>query len=489
MSKLKALAGQTAVYGLGTVVPRLLNFLLLTPFYTRIFGQGEYGIFSELYAYSAILLVVLTYGMETAYFRFCESEKDSKKVFTTSAVSLFITSVLFVIITVLLIQPIAGAINYENNPEYIILLAMIIATDAFTSIFFAKLRHENKAFKFAMIKLINIGAIVGFVFFFLYFCPKIYESNPDGSFINAVYSPGFGVGYAFVANLVGSLLSLIFLGKELFDFKFQIDGKLLKKMLAYSWPLIIVGLGGQINENIDKILLKYLSPEGDSLAQVGIYAASYKIAVFMTLYNQMFRYAAEPFFFSVSKEKDSKETYAMVMKYFVFLGLIIFLGITLFIDIAKYFIGSNFHEGLDIVPIVLLANLFFGILINLSIWYKLKNMTIYGAYLAIFGALITLIFNIVFIPAMGYMASAWATLICYFAMVLLSYILCMKFFPIPYETGKILFFIILSIGLFFIDQQFLPNLNVSNFIIKALMIIGFAGLFFIVDKKMKPKHS
>ncbi|MBI4648990.1 MAG: oligosaccharide flippase family protein [Bacteroidia bacterium] len=479
---IKELAGQTMIYGFGTIVPRLLNFLLLTPFYTRIFAREEFGIFSELYSYSAILLVILTYGMETAYFRFTGTEQNHSKVYGTALISLLSTSFLFLVLLFLFSSPLSHLIHYEHNPEYIIYFSIIISSDAFTSIIFAKLRYENKPLKFAVIKLLNIFTIIFLVFFFLWYCPAKIKSNPD-SVLSLIYSEKIGVGYAFIANVAGSLLEIALLFHEIIRTQLGFSFKLLMKMLSYSWPLIIVGLGGQINENIDKILLKYLLPGGsNNLEQVGIYSAAYKIAVFMTLFNQMFRYAADPFFFSHAKDKDSKSLYADVMKYFIIFGLLIFLCIMLFIDFVKYFIGENFHEGLFIVPIVLAANLFFGILINLSIWYKLKNLTVYGAYLSIFGALITLIINIIFIPIFGYAASAWATFLCYFSMTLLSYFWCMKFFPIHYDLKSIFFYFAIA-AIFYIFSIFLNNyFQPFNLILNVLFILLFIYIAFTREK-------
>ncbi|MEA3317636.1 MAG: oligosaccharide flippase family protein, partial [Bacteroidota bacterium] len=401
MKHLKNLVGQTLLYGLGTIVPRVLNFLILTPFFTRTFSKAEYGVFSELYAYVVFLLVLLIYGMETAFFRFTESENDYRKVFSTSIISLFVTSSVFLILTNIFSSELASLIGYEHNSQYISWFCIIVAIDAFMAIPFAKLRFLNKATKFGIIKIFNVLINIGLILFFYKLLPIIINNNPNSAF-SVFYNPNMGIGYAFIANLIASVFTFVVLIPEIFNVKLNFDFSLLKRMLKYAFPLLIVGLAGMINEVIDKILLKYLVTDaGNPMEQVGIYSANYKLAVLMTLFIQMFRYAAEPFFFSRMKDKNAKVLYADVMKYFIVFGLLIFLGVTLYIDIFKHYIGSNFHSGLRIVPIVLLANLFLGIIYNLSIWYKLNNKTKYGAYIAIFGALVTLGLNFLLVPKIG----------------------------------------------------------------------------------------
>ena len=452
MNHIKQLAGQTAIYGLGTMIPRFLNYALLTPFYTRIFMPGEYGVVTELYAYVVVLLVILTYGMETGFFRFAEKEKNNEKVFTTALLSLLTTSVAFVLIVLLFNNKIAGIIGYSLNREYIIILSIIISIDAFTAIPFAKLRRENRSLRFVTIKLINTGVIIGLVFFFLYAAPKLLEDGKQ-NWIEKIYSPEIGVGYVFIANLVGSIITLILLVPEIFQVKLYFDLKLFKRMVIYSLPLLIAGLGGSINEALDKIILKHLLPDsGTAIEQVGIYGANFKVAVIMTLFIQMFRYAAEPFFFSKAKEKNAKELYADVMKYFVIFCLIIFLGVMMYIEIVKHFIGPEFREALDIVPIVLVANLFYGIFVNLSIWYKLNDLTKYGAVIVMAGALVTVVINVGFVPEYGYYASAWAHFFCYLIMVIVSFFWGRKFYKIKYDLVSISVYIGIALFLYFVSE-------------------------------------
>ncbi|OFX61570.1 MAG: hypothetical protein A2046_00140 [Bacteroidetes bacterium GWA2_30_7] len=480
MNQLKKLAGQTAVYGLGTIVPRVLNYLLLTPFYTYLFVESKYGVITELYAYVAFLLVLLTYGMETTYFRFSESEQNKDKVYSNALISVFFTSILFVLFAVIFRQPLASAILYPKNPEYIVWLAVIVSLDAVTAIPFAKLRKQNQAGRFVMIKIVNVVINIVLNLFFFVLCPKLIAENKD-SIVAIVYSKKIGVGYAFISNIVASAISLLILLPELTKIKLKIDKALLKKMLSYTFPLLIVGIAGMVNEVADKIFLKYLVTIPETvkdksayvLAQIGIYGANYKIAVLMSIFIQMFRFAAEPFFFAQAKEKNSNKTYADVMKYFIIFGLLIFLGVMLFMDIFQVFIGPAYRVGLHIVPIVLLANLFLGISFNLSIWYKLNNMTKYGAVISILSAIITIILNIVLIPSYGYTGSAWATFLCYLFMMLFSYFLGQKFYPVKYEIKRIAIYFIVAI-IFYVIHEFLKFNQVFNYISSFLLM----GIFF-----------
>jgi O-antigen/teichoic acid export membrane protein len=308
---LKQLAGQTAVYGLGIVVPRLLNYLLLTPFYTRIFTKPEYGIITEFYAYVVILMVVLTYGMETGFFRFADKEHNQKNVYRSALIALGVSSLFFMGLVVIFQQGLANMLDYPDNPEYIWWVGLIIGLDSFASIPFAKLRLENKAFKYAFIRILEISVNIIANWFFLFYCP----ANPDSSLALALYDPSIGVGYVFVSNLLSVLVKVIALSKEIFVLSGVFQFGLLKKMLVYSFPLLIAGLAGTVNEVIDRVLLKYRLPSGQNpMEQLGVYGASVKLAVLMTLFIQMFRYAAEPFFFSKKDEVNAKEIYAVVMR-------------------------------------------------------------------------------------------------------------------------------------------------------------------------------
>lgn len=489
MGKIKKLAGQTAVYGLGTIVPRVLNYLLLTPFYTYLFAEGKYGIITELYAYIAFLLVILTYGMETTFFRFSESENEKDKVFSTSIISVFFTSLFFLIVVLIFQNSISKFIRYPENPEYVIWIAVIVIFDAISAIPFARLRKQNKAIKFVSIKIVNVLINIGLNLLFFIYCPYIIKENPESIF-NLIYSEEIGVGYAFISNIVSSIITMLILVPDVLKIRFVFDKVLHRKMIKYTMPLLVVGIAGMINEVADKIFLKYLVSVPEDvvdknnfvLSQIGIYGANYKIAVLMSIFIQMFRFAAEPFFFSQAKEKDSKKTYSDVMKYFVIFGLIIFLGVTLYIDIFKHFVGPNYRVGLHIVPVVLIANLFLGITFNLSIWYKLNNLTKYGAIIAIGGAIITIVLNLVLIPFFGYTGSAWATLICYFLMMYISFVLGQKFFPINYNIKHLFKYFVIAISFYLIHLLVKENIYL-NYLVATLLLIAFLSIIYFLERK------
>jgi len=415
------LFGQTAVYGLGIVLPRLLNYVLLTPFYTRVFDRATYGIITELYAYVVFLLVILTYGMETGYFRFASGSKENGRIYTTVLSSLFVSSGVFILAIMVTAGSIGSWMGYGNHPEYIRWLAIIVGLDAFTAIPFARIRLKNRPVKYALIRIVEVSINIGLNLFFLWYCPK----HTDSHLVSLLYNQEIGVGYVLISNMAASLIKLLLLsGEILAAFKNSFNSVIFKSVLKYSYPLLIAGLAGTVNEALDRILLKHMIPaEQLPMEQLGIYGANFKMAVLMTLFIQMFKYAAEPFFFSRSGDKNAKQLYADVMSFFVGVGLLIFLLVNLYMEYFILFIGQGFREGAQIVPIILLANLVMGIFFNLSIWYKLTNKTMYGAVLVIIGACVTVGVNILFIPRYGYVASAWAHILCYSIMVVLNNIL------------------------------------------------------------------
>jgi O-antigen/teichoic acid export membrane protein len=434
VGKLRQLAGQTVIYGLSSIVARLLNYMLF-PLYTYVFKPGVYGISTEFYAYVSFLIIVMTYGMETGFFRFSENEKGNPKVYSTTLISLIVSSFIFSLLIYLFAPAIASVLHYENHQEYIIWFGIIIGVDAVASIPFAWLRQQNKALKFAAIKIFNILVFIALNLFFLLLCP--YLVTKGITLPLWLFNPEIGIGYIFIANLIASILTLVALIPYM-RIEWKFDYVLWKKIILYSLPLLVAGLAGMVNETFDRAMLKRLLPDiTTAMDQLGIYGANYKVAVLMTLFIQTFRYAAEPFFFSQSKEKNAKELYAEVMKFFVIFGLFIFLGVMLYIDVVKFLISKEYWSGLKVVPILLAANLFLGIFYNLSIWFKLTNKTRFGAYLAIFGAVITIALNFWLIPIMGYMGSAWATLICYFAMMVVSYFIGNVYYKVNYPLTKI----------------------------------------------------
>ncbi len=478
---IKQLFGQTAVYGLGIVLPRLLNYLLLTPFYTRVFERATYGIITELYAYVVFLLVILTYGMETGYFRYASNSERQERVYTTVLGSLFVSSSVFIILMLFWSVPISSFIGYEQHPEYIKWLAAIVGIDAFTSIPFARIRLRNQPMKYALIRIGEVSINIGLNLFFLYYCPRHTESE----LVALLYNENIGVGYVLISNLIASSLKLLLLLPDILAaFRSVFDRSLFKEILMYSYPLLIAGLAGTVNEALDRILLKHLIPiELNPMEQLGIYGANYKLAVLMTLFVQMFRYAAEPFFFSKSGEKNAKKLYADVMMFFVVAGLFIFLLVNLYLDYFILFIGADFREGVQIVPVVLMANLVMGIFFNLSIWYKLTNKTRFGAVLVLLGALITVVLNALFIPRYGYVASAWAHLFCYSTMVIVSYLWSRKHYAIPYRVGRILAYIIAAVVIYLSNELFLQNMQGPKNVWALLLLIVFGAAVFWGERR------
>ena len=484
---IKQLFGQTAVYGLGIVLPRLLNYILLTPFYTRIFERAAYGVITELYAYVVFLLVILTYGMETGYFRYASSSDQKARVYTTVLGSLFFSSLLFIILVLFSSGSISSLLGYEQHPEYIRWLALIVGIDAFTSIPFARIRLHNQPLKYALIRIGEVTINIGLNFFFLYYCPR----HADSELVALLYNENLGVGYVLVSNLIASSIKLLLLLPDILTaFRSSFDTVLFRQIFKYSYPLLIAGLAGTVNEALDRVLLKHLIPmEQNPMEQLGIYGANYKLAVLMTLFVQMFKYAAEPFFFSKAEDRNAKELYADVMLFFVLAGLFIFLLVNLYLDYFILFIGADFREGVQIVPVVLMANLVMGIFFNLSIWYKLTNLTRFGAVLVLMGALITIAINTVFIPKYGYLASAWAHLICYSTMVLVSYLWSRKHYAIPYRVLRILAYMGLAIVIYLSNRLFLQDMEGSRNLWALLLLLIFGIVAFAGERKAFTKYK
>ncbi len=482
---IKKLAGETAIYGLGTMVPRFLNYLLVPLYTIYVFTKAEYGQVTLLYSYIAILLVLLTYGMETAFFRYANKSKDAKKVFNTATSSVLITSTLFLLIIFVFSSDISRLIQYPSNNEYVLIVSLIIAVDAITALPFAYLRYQNKPFKFSVIRIISVVITISLNLIFLVVIPNYYGDNFRAL---PVYRSTSLVTFVFIANLIGSLSALLMLSREFGYFRFKIDTTLLKQLLKYGLPILIISLSFMITEVADKILLKYFLPDGaDADSQIGIYAACYKLAIIMMLFIQMFRYAAEPFFFSEADKKDAKNTYSRVMTLFIAFTWFIFLLVILYINIFKHFIGDAFWPGLKIVPIILAAKLFLGVFYNLSVWYKLTNKTYYGAIVAIIGGLITIILNIIFIPIYGYVGSAWVNFASYFVILVISYFWGRKIYRVNYELNKVLLYTLLAVAIYFVST-FLVGFQTSVYYsFVTLLLIIYVLFVFIIEFRRK-KH-
>lgn len=483
---IKKLAGQTAIYGLSSIIARFLNYLL-TPLWTKRYTAEQFGIITEMYAYVAFLVVFLTYGLETAYFRYCSKKgQDPKIIFSTVLISIVCSSALFISICTMFAQPIADALHYPDHKEYIIWFAIIVAVDAVSSIPLAKMREEGKAINFAAANMVNVFVNIGLNWFFLVYCQDNIGTN--NVLVDTFYDESIGVGYVFISNLVATMAKFLVVIPEAFKQAFTFDKALYKKMVRYAFPLLFVGLAGIVNETLDRILLKRMLidslGETETLVQLGIYGANYKLSIIITLFIQAFRYAAEPFFFSQQKNKDSKETYALVMNYFVIVVSVMFLVVLFYIDVFKLFINNEaLWVGLKIVPILLLANIFLGMYYNQSIWYKLSSKTGFGALISIFGAVLTIVFNIILIPHFGYVGSAWATLICYASMVVVSYLLGQKHFPIPYDLKKIGIYLGSAVALYFVSLAFKNQSDGSaHFLISSLLLTIYLGFIFVNEK-------
>lgn len=435
MAGMKRLAKDTAIYGLSSIIGRFLNWLLV-PMYTRVLDNtGEYGIVTELYAWTALLLIILTYGMETGFFRFInkKEEKAPMRVYGTILYSLSFTSSLFFLLVLVFLNPISNALSYSGHPEYIGMMAGIVALDAFCCLPFAYLRYQNRPVRFAALKLSNIGLNIFLNIFFLIICPSIYDKQPG--WIEWFYNPDYGVGYVFVSNVITSLFTFVLLLPEIKPgLREKINLPLLKQILRYSFPILILGIAGILNQSIDKILFKFLFDDKEyATAQLGIYGACFKIAVVMVMFIQAFRYAYEPFIFAKNKDTDNKKSYIEAMKYFIIFALVIFLGVMFYLDIIKIFVSPDYYAGLAVVPVVMLGELFFGIYFNLSIWYKLTDQTRWGAYFSIIGCITTVAIIILFVPKHGFIACAWASFVSNLLMMLLSYIIGQKKFPVAYD--------------------------------------------------------
>lgn len=484
MGILAKLASQTAIYGISSILGRFLNYLLV-PLYTYHFTAAEYGVISEFYAYAGFFSVFLLFGFETGYFRFRDKEHPDQDLAYSSALLFVVLINLVFFLTILLInRQLSATLNYADHPEYVLYFTLILTLDAIASIPFARLRAENKGFRFAGIKFAEILITILFSLFFIAFCPKYYVENPE-SWIAGIYNPAIGVGYIFIANLIASVFKFLMLAPQLIGLGSGFDRRLFVRMLRYSTPMVIIGFAGIINEMLDRALLKYLLPFDwrTNLKLLGIYSACYKLSILMSLFIQAFRYAAEPFFFAYSDNSDARKVYADVLKYFVIFCVFIFLLVTLFIDFFKYFVGKEFRAGLDVVPILLMANLCLGIYVNLSIWYKLTDKTLMGAVVSLFGAGLTIALNIWWIPQFGYRGSAWATLICYASMAFLSYLLGRKFYPVNYDVKKILGYISLGLGLYYLHRYLISNFNYNIWLLSSELITLYVLVAVLFEKR------
>ena len=456
MANLKSLTKDTAIYGLSSIIGRFLNYLLV-PLYTDAItkASGGYGVITNIYAYTALLLVILTYGMETTFFRFAnKSEEDPKKVYATILLSVGTTSLLFVIFVFIFLSPISSAMGYADHPSYIWVMAMVVAIDAFQCIPFAYLRYQKRPIKFAALKLLFVVLNITLNLIFFLLLPALYKTYPD--VIGHIYDPSVGAGYAFYINLACTAPITFFFYKELTGFKYTFDKQLMRRMMRYSWPILVLGIAGILNQTADKIMFPYIYKGNDAHAQLGIYGAASKIAMIMAMITQAFRYAYEPFVFGKAEDKNNRETYAKAMKYFLIFTLLAFLVVVGYMDILRYIIHRDYWEGLQVVPIVMAAEIMMGVYFNLSFWYKLIDKTIWGAYFSGIGCIVLVAINIIFVPRYGYMACAWAGFAGYATAMTLSYIIGQKKYPIAYPLGSMAIYVAITV-LFYTMMTYANN--------------------------------
>ena len=470
--QMRKLAKETAMYGVRSILGKFLNWMMV-PLYTYVLASpADYGIVTNLYAWTALLLVMLTYGMETGFLRFANKNKEEAgKVYSTTLIAVGVTSTIFALMCIIFSHPIAVALGYPDHSEFIAMLGTTVALDAFGCIPYVYLRFKNRPVKFVALNLFAIFVNIFFNIFFLVICPWLMTKAPN--LISWFYNPNYGVGYVFIANIFSTASVTIALLFDVFVVKFEFDKELLKKMLKYSLPLVVLGIAGTMNQTLDKILFKILMPGVKGAAELGIYGATSKIALVMLMFTQAFRYSYEPFIFAQKKDKNSLEAYADAMKFYILFALFIFLGMVLYMDIFKYVIQHNYWVGLKVVPIVLFSFIFQGIFFNLSLWYKLTDKTMYGAWFSILGTFIIVVLNILLVPRYSYMGCAWAAFSCYFVIMVVSYYFGQKNMPIKYDLKTIGLYTAVTL-LFYVISLFIKTpYTVVNVMLKSVLMVAF----------------
>ena len=476
MANLKSLAKDTAIYGLSSIVARFINYLLV-PIQTARFAAsgGEYGIITNVYAYVSLLIILLTFGMETTFFRFMSKEgEDPRKVYSTALTMVMMTSLISAVLLMMFLYPIATAVGYADHPEYVAVMYVTVAIDAFMAIPFAYLRYLHKPLRFALLKIINIVLNITLNLLYLIVLPAL-RLNPFG-----IYDEQFTLDVAFVfyINLFCTCTTLLMLWKEWASQPFKIDKDTCKRMLSYTWPLLIMGLAGQLNQAASQILFPYLfdGSQEEARAQLGIYGACIKIAMIMVMITQAFRFAYEPFVFGKSKDKDNRDTYAQAMKFYLIFTLLAFLVVMGYLDILKYLIGESYWDGLRVVPIIMAAEIMFGVFFNLSFWYKLTDRTIWGAYFSGIGAVVLITIDILLIPRFSYMACAWAGFAAYATSMLLSYFIGQRYYPIAYPIRQMSAYVLLTLALYMAMQYAGSVLPLwASLIVNTLLIAVFVA--------------
>lgn len=485
MGRLQSLAKDTAIYGLSSIIGRFLNYLLV-PLYTAKMAveSGNYGVVTNIYAWTAVLLVFLTFGFETTFFRFASKENgDIRKVFSMSMQVIGSLCGVFLLLVFLFLPSIADSLGYGMNPEFIGMMAIVVALDALQSIPFGLLRLQKRPIKFASLKLLFIGMNIALNIFAFVILPKLATAYPDT--FGYMYCPNNQAFYVFFINLLCTSFITLFFIPELKMYRFTFDCTLLKSMLKYSWPLLLLGIAGILNLNADKLIYTYLVPGQKGIEELGIYGACVKVAAIMAMLMQAFRYAYEPFVFGNSKDKDSKELYAKAMKYFIVIALLAFLVVMFYMDILRYIISPDYWEGLKVVPIIMAAEIFMGIYFNLSFWYKLNDETYWGAIFSFIGCALLFVMNIVFVPTCGYMACAWASFTGYFTAMLLSYLVGQKRNAIKYEMKAILKYVALFVAIYGISLVLPIENSILKMACNTVLLAVYVAYFIRKDLPLK----
>lgn len=476
MAGLKSLAKDTAIYGLSSIVGRFLNYLLV-PLYTAVIpsATGGYGVVSNVYAYTALILVLLTFGMETGFFRFANKQgEEAGKVYANSLIFVGGLSLLFVMLGMIFLHPISALLEYPDHMDYVAMMILVVALDSFQCIPFAYLRFKKRPVKFAAIKLLNIIGNISLNLFFLLLCPWLYKTAPH--WVSWFYHPDYLVGYIFVSNLIMSAVQMFFFIPELKEVKYRADRALMKQMVSYSFPIMIFGLVGILNQTVDKMIYPFLfESRQEGLVQLGIYSAASKVAMIMAMFTQAFRYAYEPFVFGKNKDADNRKMYAMAMKFFFIFSLLAFLAVMFYMDILQYWVASDYREGLSVVAIVMGAEILKGIYFNLSFWYKLIDETRWGAYFSLIGCAVILLLNILLVPKYGYVASAWASVAGYGVITAFSYLMGQKKYPVAYPLRSMTLYLTLAAVLYVIALQVEIEQVALRLLFRSVLLLLFVG--------------
>ena len=484
MAGIKSLAKDTVIYGLSSIIGRFLNWCLV-PLYTIMFPPAEYGVVTFVYSVVALALIVLTYGMETGFFRFANHERwrDPMEVYSTSLISLASTSTLFVLLVLACLPKVTEWMECGDHESYIWMMAVCVALDAFLALPFSYLRYRKRPLRFAFIRLVNIGVNIGLNLFFILMCPWLMRVAP--ATVSWFYDPEFGIGYIFLSNLIASVVNLLMMIPELRGFQWKFNTRLLREMLVYSAPLLVLGVAGVMNQTIDKIMLpKLITDQSQAMYELGIYGANYKVAIVMVMFIQAFRFAYEPFIFAQAKDRGEKsyQAYRDAMKFFVIFAIVIFLCVMFYLNMLRYFISPKYFSGLKVVPVIMIAEFFFGVFFNLSLWYKLTDKTIWGMWFSLFGLAITVALNVLLVPRMGYMGCAIAAFCSYLAMMLASYFMGLYKHPIGYPVGRLLGYMGVGAVCYFIGDYCVFPWAAATYAFRTLIIIAFLLVCVKVEK-------